>query len=239
MGLTIHIDGGSRGNPGPAAAGIVIHDDRGRPVLEAGYFLGRKTNNQAEYHALLLALEAAANYGEDEITIKSDSELLVRQLLGEYQVRSAELASLFQQVQRRLLTFGAWQIRHLRREQNRRADSLANLALDAGADVVQVELGKISPRRAQRSPSKPAGTRILARVTDGPEGAVCPSGCRLGDEFEFGQTLPAGLCVHVAGPLLEAVRKLQAEPDRPCPPLQVRCEHEGCGLVFTLERAPD
>ncbi len=240
MALTIYIDGGSRGNPGPAAAGVVVHDDQGRPILEAGYFLGPQTNNQAEYHALLLALEAAANWGDDEISVRSDSELLVQQLLGGYRVRSADLRPLFRRAQEALLRFGAWQMRHVERALNQRADRLVNRALDAEADVVEVEVGRVSPRRLSKPPSRPVSPRVVARVTEAPSGAACPCGCRLGDEYEFGAALPAGVCVHAAAALLDAVRTLQnapAETSQPCAPIVVRCGHEGCGLLFTVERA--
>ena len=92
MSLTIHIDGGSRGNPGPAAAAVVMHrEGRTKPVHEAGYFLGKATNNVAEYRGLLRALAIASKLPKTQITIISDSELMVRQITGQYKVKSEEI----------------------------------------------------------------------------------------------------------------------------------------------------
>ncbi len=139
VGLIIHVDGGSRGNPGPAGAGVVIRESSGRLLYEAGYYLGRQTNNAAEYHALIRALERAAQAAPQPLVIHSDSELLVRQLTGEYQVKSPKLAPLHRQVQMLLLKLPRWTVRHVRREQNRRADELANLAMDERRDVVRFD----------------------------------------------------------------------------------------------------
>ncbi len=136
MQLTLNIDGGSRGNPGPAGAGVVVRDDRGRALFEGGFFLGEMTNNAAEYNGLLHGLRIAAGWPDADLVIISDSELMVRQVTGEYRVRSPDLAPLFEQAQRQLLRRGQWQIRHVRREHNIRADDLANRAMDAGADVI-------------------------------------------------------------------------------------------------------
>ncbi len=137
MHCTIHIDGGARGNPGPAAAGVVIVDaDNDQPLLEAGYFLGKTTNNVAEYNGLLRALDAAADLGAGRIDIHSDSELMVRQIHGEYRVKSPDLKPLFQQAVQRLAGFDNWTLTHVRREKNKRADQLANIAMDAQADTV-------------------------------------------------------------------------------------------------------
>jgi ribonuclease HI len=134
--LIINVDGGSRGNPGPAGAGVVIRTEEGRRVFEAGYFLGRQTNNAAEYHALIRALQCAQKLAPEALTIHSDSELLVRQLTGEYQVKSPGLAPLFREAQMLLVRSGRWNIRHVRREQNARADELANLAMERRADAI-------------------------------------------------------------------------------------------------------
>ncbi len=107
----IHIDGGARGNPGPAAAGVVIADaEDSTPIHEAGYALGRTTNNVAEYQGLLHALELASALSVEQVTVYSDSQLLVRQINGEYRVKSADLKPLFQQAQKFLRLFKTWQI---------------------------------------------------------------------------------------------------------------------------------
>lgn len=135
--LILHVDGGARGNPGPAAAGVVLREQGGRALLEAGYRLGRMTNNQAEYSALLLGLQSAERCGAQKLTIYSDSELIVRQVLGQYRVKSPELKPLFEQVRARLDALASWQMHHVPRERNARADELLNRALDAGRDVVE------------------------------------------------------------------------------------------------------
>ncbi len=139
MKLIIHIDGGARGNPGIAGAGIVLRGAGDRPLVEAGYYLGHQTNNVAEYTALLKALEAAKRAGASQLVIHSDSELLVRQINGEYRVRNPALKDLFDDAFARLLGFEKWEVRHVRREQNTRADELANLAMDACDNVVEID----------------------------------------------------------------------------------------------------
>lgn len=140
MKLTIHIDGGARGNPGPAGAGVSIVDDDGRAVFEAGFFLGRMTNNMAEYNGLLRALAVAARAEATALDIYSDSELLVRQINGEYRVKSPKLRDLFDEASARLRRFADWRVSHVRREGNERADALANAAMDAGEDVIVTDL---------------------------------------------------------------------------------------------------
>ena len=137
MAWTAHIDGGSRGNPGPAAVGVHLADPTGAPVFAAGFSLGRKTNNQAEYQGLLTALEMLGRAHADEIEVVSDSELLVRQINGEYRVKSPILKPLFDQARLLLGGFRQWRVRHVLREYNVKADALANRAMDARADVIE------------------------------------------------------------------------------------------------------
>ncbi len=127
--VIVNIDGASRGNPGRAAIGVVVWRD-GRPVREIGETIGITTNNVAEYRALLRALEEAAALGARRLHVQSDSELLVRQLSGQYRVRSDQLAPLHREALARLRTFDDVAIVHVPREQNRGADDLANRALD-------------------------------------------------------------------------------------------------------------
>ena len=127
-----NIDGASRGNPGPAAYAVVIRDADGKLVLELAKKFGRDTNNVAEYYALLAALDFATTHGIAALRIRSDSELLVRQMQGRYKVKSADLKPLHERasiLSRQLKYFA---IEHVRREQNRDADALANVALDSG-----------------------------------------------------------------------------------------------------------
>jgi len=127
--LKIYIDGASRGNPGESGAGIVIKDGKGRVFKRLRQYLGRATNNQAEYRALLLALKASRELGQN-IRIYSDSELLVKQLKGSYRVKSKGLKPYFDEVRGLLRDFSSWEIAHIPREQNMEADALANEAID-------------------------------------------------------------------------------------------------------------
>lgn len=125
----VRIDGASRGNPGAAAYALVI-ERPGMPPYEEAVRLGDTTNNIAEYTALVRALERAAQLGGDRLDIFSDSELLVKQMNGEYRVKNEDLKSLYLQAQERLKSFEKVTIRHVRRAQNSRADALCNEALD-------------------------------------------------------------------------------------------------------------
>lgn len=134
--VTIHIDGGSRGNPGPAGAGVVIRSaDDGTVLFEGGYYLGRTTNNVAEYNGLLRGLERAAGLNAVEAHVHSDSELLVRQMKGQYRVRNAGLKPLYEQARELTGRFARVTFTHVRRELNTDADRLANQAMDLSADV--------------------------------------------------------------------------------------------------------
>ncbi|MBI4495583.1 MAG: ribonuclease HI family protein [Deltaproteobacteria bacterium] len=128
--LFIHADGASRGNPGEAGAGVVILDGRGRTVRELKRFLGLATNNFAEYQALILALEEALELGAGSVRVHLDSELAVRQIGGEYQVRNAGLKPVHRRVLELLEKFARAEVVHVPREKNRRADQLANEAID-------------------------------------------------------------------------------------------------------------
>ncbi len=129
--VTVNIDGGARGNPGPAAAGIVIRSsDNGKVLHQAGIFLGEMTNNAAEYMALLEALKTAARLGAEEAEVFSDSELLVRQMTGEYRVREPTLKALFDQAGELVGMFRRFRISHIRREENAAADKLVNQAIN-------------------------------------------------------------------------------------------------------------
>jgi len=235
MALKIHIDGAARGNPGPAAAGVVIHDHQGRQILEVGYLLQPMTNNQAEYHALLLALQAADKWGDRQITVHSDSELLVRQLTGRYRLRSEELRPLFEQAQKLLLRFDNWQLNHIPRDANTRADQLANKALDARADVIDVQLGDVTPHRPTAQTTGPIV--IVAECTKAPADNACPADCQAGQRFRFADVLPAGLCLHAAQSMINAVMALRysAEQDKTdIPALTIRCSRRECQAVFEL-----
>jgi ribonuclease HI len=125
------IDGAARGNPGPAGAGVYVEPERERPTLEFYEPLGQTTNNVAEYRALLLALERAEEAGADDVEIRSDSRLLVEQLRGNFKVRAEHLKPLLAESVLRAKRFRRFSISHIPREQNMRADRLANKGADA------------------------------------------------------------------------------------------------------------
>lgn len=126
--LALYVDGSVEGNPGPGAIGVVIEDGHGTPVEAWGEAIGHCTNNQAEYQALLAALRKARRLGAKTVTVRSDSQLLVRQFLGEYKVRDAKLKPLHEEARRLARAFDSFEIVHIPREQNRAADRLANRA---------------------------------------------------------------------------------------------------------------
>jgi ribonuclease HI len=150
--LTIHIDGASRGNPGPAAFAYVIARD-GQPVVEEAECLGRTTNNIAEYTALVRALERAAALGGKRLFVRSDSELLVKQMNGLYQVKNDKIRALYDEARRLRSRFAAVSIAHVPRAENSRADRLCNEVLDGQRDT--------EPRPASRRASG-GGTRLDA-----------------------------------------------------------------------------
>jgi ribonuclease HI len=130
--LVLHVDGGARGNPGPAAIGVVIADAEGVVLDEVAERIGVATNNVAEYRAVIRGLERAAALGADEVEIIGDSELIAKQLNGLYRVKHAAMKPLHEQARAALGRFGAWRIRTVPRAQNAHADSLVNQALDDG-----------------------------------------------------------------------------------------------------------
>lgn len=239
MALCIYIDGGARGNPGPAAAGVLIHEgDPSAPLHEGGYFLGRMTNNMAEYQGLLIALELAVQTGADEISVHSDSQLLVRQIEGKYRVQSSLLKPLYEQAKKHLKAFAHWKITHIRREFNVRADALANLAMDAGDDVIVVALsGKIDRPHAKNGVNQtsessndqcPSWTVQLVM-----EGKNCECGSTGNVPYLFGPTTPEGFCVYAAKAVLdETIENGEVKPPKP---IQTRCQH--CGAAIAIQPA--
>jgi ribonuclease HI len=131
MRFRAHIDGAARGNPGPAGAGVYVEAEPDMPAEEHFEALGHATNNVAEYRALILALERAAQRGASDVAIASDSLLLVQQMLGRYRVKAPHLQALFAEALRRAKVFPRFSIRHVHREENTEADRLANLGADA------------------------------------------------------------------------------------------------------------
>ncbi|MFH0830877.1 MAG: ribonuclease HI family protein [Parcubacteria group bacterium] len=128
--LVVYTDGGARGNPGPAALGVAIYSPAGQLIAKHGHYLGEQTNNYAEYSAVIYALKEAKRLGAKKVTCRLDSELVVRQLAGEYRVRNKGLIPLFDEVKRLACDFAEISFSHVRREQNKLADRMVNSILD-------------------------------------------------------------------------------------------------------------
>lgn len=126
----MHVDGGARGNPGPAAAACVVSDASGETLAEHAELIGRATNNVAEYRALLLGLACARELGADEVEVIGDSELIAKQVQGLYKVKHEAMKPLYLDAMKALRGFTSWSIRTVPRAQNKRADALVNEALD-------------------------------------------------------------------------------------------------------------
>lgn len=167
-----NIDGASRGNPGPAAYAVIFRAPDGSKLCEFAKTIGRETNNIAEYYGLVAALDYAASHGIRALRVRSDSELLVRQMQGRYKVKNATLKPLHERAQKLARALDYFIIEHVIREQNRDADALGNLALDRGGSVGDssrsgTSLGTAA-RTAPRSVEVPVGTRtIRATYKDG------------------------------------------------------------------------
>lgn len=155
----IHIDGASRGNPGDAAYAVVIAV-RGRPPIEESGVLGKETNNVAEYTALIKALEKAKHLGLRRLHIHSDSELVVKQVKGEYKIKNDDLKWLADEAKGLMKDFASVTLTHVRREQNKRADELCNIALDGAKPK------KPAPAAGEKAPKKPAATVGDGRVRE-------------------------------------------------------------------------
>ncbi len=153
--LTIFTDGGSRGNPGPAAYAYVLQRP-GRPDIEVKCFLGRTTNNVAEYTGLVKALEHAAHLGARRLAVFSDSELMVRQMNGEYRVKNEGLLPLYEQAAALRDEFDSVTIRHVRREHNKQADRLCNEAMDEPEDARPLPLAVYDDDTPPAPPAPPA-----------------------------------------------------------------------------------
>jgi ribonuclease HI len=128
--VVVHVDGGSRGNPGPSAVAAVASSPDGEPLLERSAYIGEATNNVAEYRAVQLGLDLARELGASDVEIVNDSQLIARQIGGQYKVKHAGLRPLFLETMKALREFDRWAVRDVRREHNKRADELVNEELD-------------------------------------------------------------------------------------------------------------
>src|SRR5579859_243988 len=156
-----NIDGGSRGNPGPASYGVVIRDARGEVVAKLKKYIGRTTNNVAEYYGLIAALDYAQQHGIRGLRVESDSELLVRQMQGRYKVKSPELRPLFERAHKMVQAFEFFRIEHVYRERNAEADALANEALDETAGTNSPSVTK------PKAPAASEARKLRARYANG------------------------------------------------------------------------
>jgi len=155
-----NIDGGSRGNPGPAAYGVVIRDGSGEIVARLKKYIGQNTNNVAEYFGLIAALDYAQTQGIRALRVECDSELVVKQMRGQYKVKNEDLKPLYERAKKMSLTLESFRIDHVYREQNREADALVNQALDeTGPPGVRAEAEKLTGRENTM--------RLMARCKDG------------------------------------------------------------------------
>jgi ribonuclease HI len=155
-----NIDGGSRGNPGPAAYGVVVRDAKGEIVARLKKYIGQNTNNVAEYFGLIAALDYAQTYGIRALRVESDSELMVKQMRGMYKVKSGDLRPLHERAKKMAQTLDSFRIDHVYREQNREADALVNQALDeTGRPGMSVA--------AEKPPAKDSTMRVIARYKNG------------------------------------------------------------------------
>jgi len=238
--VELYVDGGSRGNPGPAACAFVLKDSGGRVIEKKGFFLGKTTNNVAEYTGLIQGLRVVREKGIKELRIFSDSELMVRQIIGEYRVKSGDLQKLFQDVQRLLLSLDRWQIKHVRREFNADADRLVNETLDAGGEPAEsesffeparTEEKKPAARSAQSCTESPRG---LVEVISGSNEGKCPVNMQKGQCFVFTEFVPAGLCLYAVQALLPTIIAMQRDEDFPNERMTVKCNHPGCNAQFKL-----
>ncbi|MGC2635568.1 MAG: ribonuclease HI family protein [Acidobacteriaceae bacterium] len=156
--ITAFCDGGSRGNPGPAGYGVYIEGPDGEKLAELSEYLGKTTNNVAEYSGLLAAVDYALREGRSRLRIVSDSELMVKQIKGQYKVNSADLRPLYEEAKRRIARLDMFRIEHVLRGKNQRADRLANLAMDRGMGRNRTENSQpqngISPHPSRSEPPK-------------------------------------------------------------------------------------
>ncbi len=188
--IVAYCDGGSRGNPGPAGFGVYIQDSTGKVLAELSEFVGTRTNNFAEYSALLASLEFAIANGHSSLRVVSDSELMVKQIKGQYRVNSPELRPLYEEAKRRIARLDHFQIQHVLREKNRHADRLANVAMDRG-------MGRAP---APTPPAAPAATPAPAPAKSAPapsKGVMLRGLVKNGVVHVLGGQLPDGTFVKV------------------------------------------
>jgi ribonuclease HI len=172
--LTLEFDGGSRGNPGPAGIGVVVRAQDGTPLVTLGRFIGRATNNVAEYRALITAMEEAQKLGAKKIVIRGDSELVIKQMKGQYRVKHPDMKVLYDEARDLIRQFESARIEHNLRHKNELADKLANLAMDRRKDVTDADdIGAAGASTSPLDAPSPVPTKRGDRF-------VCPKcGCAI------------------------------------------------------------
>lgn len=234
--LELYIDGGARGNPGPAACAYLLLDQAGRLIKSEGIYLGESTNNIAEYNGLIRGLQAARELNAKELNIYSDSELLVKQIIGEYKVKNLKLQELMEKAQKLLLSFDRWQIKYIPREANKEADKLVNATLD------EYEKGY-----NQLSKVKEKSKAILVEVIEEPDPDICAAGIKENTCFVIHDTVPSGLCIYALQAILPEIARLQTEHTQdnnintnsssgPNEAVVVKCSRSDCKARFRLKK---
>jgi ribonuclease HI len=180
-----NIDGGSRGNPGPASYGVVIRDPRGEIIARLKKYIGRMTNNVAEYYGLIAALDYAQAKGIRALRVESDSELLVKQMRGQYKVKSGDLQPLFERARKMSQGFETFRIEHVYREQNREADTLANEALDETSGASPKSSSAAKPESSSKSEQRRVRARFQSGVLYPLEDVNIPDGTVLEISLHF------------------------------------------------------
>jgi ribonuclease HI len=222
-----NIDGGSRGNPGPASYGVVIRDPRGEIVAKLKKYIGRMTNNVAEYYGLIAALDYAQSHGIKSLRIEADSELLVKQMRGRYKVKSPELRPLFERARKMSHALDSFRIDHVYREQNQEADALANEALDDTSGRPSTPAKRDAPSKvsARKSAANPSSASTPARS----DSASAPAGSEAANALHVSPVKPHALVKAVAS---------ATSPDGPRPakpPIKTyRARYRG-GVLYLLE----
>jgi ribonuclease HI len=175
----VNVDGGSRGNPGPASYGVVIRDPKGEVVAKLKKYIGRMTNNVAEYYGLIAALDYAQSHNVRALRIEADSELMVKQMRGAYKVKSADLKPLYERAHKMAQSFESFAISHVYREQNAEADALANEAMDdaegrkprpasPASPTTATPRDAVSRKRSTTFPATPASSASPATASAAP-----------------------------------------------------------------------
>ncbi len=182
--IIAHVDGGSRGNPGPAAYAVVVSTAGGNHLASLSKYLGHTTNNVAEYEGLLAALNYALEHGHHRLRVITDSELMARQIDGQYKVKNPNLKVLYDRARKLIAQFDTFRIEHVRREHNREADRLANEAMDTAERQKKTPQAQTAghPHRESKTKSTPATpSKLLHSAATSRQGVL-----------QFGGSLPSG-----------------------------------------------